>query len=341
VSARAAPALGDLVRAFGRLRPADAETRASIAALLGITVPEPPREPESASTPPLPTAPAQAPASSGAPRHEDTGTSRRPLVAPVPPDLPPARPLAATLQPDRRVPLRPPAWLERTQVLPEAPAVPAVPPAPEPLFDPRWTRGILGAAMMGLNAGVSIDVEHVVREVALGRPLRHLPRRPWPTFARGVQLLVDRGDAMLPFATDREWLIRRIRAVAGEENLEVLDFAGCPTRGVCPATGWQWTDYHPHHLPHPGASVVLISDLGIGRPPGMASRIATVAEWVDFAERVRRADCPLVAFVPYAPARWPTALQRRIHLVHWDRRTSVRIVRRLVGRGLRAGRRPP
>jgi len=47
---------------------------------------------------------------------------------------------------------------------------------------------------------------------------------------------------------------------------------------------------------------------------------------------VRRAGCPLVAFVPYAPRRWPRALRRAMTIVQWDRRTSAVTIRNLVGR---------
>ena len=62
-----------------------------------------------------------------------------------------------------------------------------------------------------------------------------------------------------------------------------------------------------------GSTVIVATDL-VG---------AAVEEWVDFAERVTHAGCPLVALVPYQPARCPPELAARMRIVHWDRSTSA------------------
>jgi hypothetical protein len=91
-----------------------------------------------------------------------------------------------------------------------------------------------------------------------------------------------------------------------------------------------WTAY-----PAPAAStpIVVISDLGIGRP-GSAVDQATSAEWLAFADLARRAGAPIVAFVPYPSERVPAALRRAMVVVPWDRSTSIRDVHRRVGPGL-------
>ena len=81
--------------------------------------------------------------------------------------------------------------------------------------------------------------------------------------------------------------------------------------------------------------MVLLTDLGIGRPLGWDDW-ADVAEWQEFAALVRRAQCPLVAFVPYRRARWPTRLIHSIAIVQWDRTTTVAMARNWAHAGNRA-----
>ena len=78
---------------------------------------------------------------------------------------------------------------------------------------------------------------------------------------------------------------------------------------------------------------MLLSDLGIAaeRRPGLG---AGIEEWRRFARRLRGAQCPVVAFVPYGEQRWPAALRRAIAMVPWDRATNVSRVRQLLGYGL-------
>jgi hypothetical protein len=322
------PAIADLIRALAALRPRDDATRRAIARLLRIEV----REPtlvvaedvvRSQGSPPVPpkqpdAAPVRAPAASV---HVEAGTS-------------PLTPLPSVLEPDATEMRRPPAWLERVRPLPPPdPKRAAAVPPPTPLLRPEWTRAILSGFLSTLSDDGPLDVRLVVDTIARGLPLLDVPRLPWPTMARGVQVLVDRGDALRPFEADQAWLVERIRLVAGAQNVEVLSFFGCPSRGAGTGAPDEWTDYYEHHTPHSRASVLLLTDLGIGRVP-LGTRTAGTAEWLAFIARVRRAGCPVVAFVPYRAARWPRALRGALPILHWDRATSARSVRRVVGQGL-------
>lgn len=78
--------------------------------------------------------------------------------------------------------------------------------------------------------------------------------------------------------------------------------------------------------------MLLLTDLGLGGPPFSSER-ATWQKWLEFADVVRKAGCPLVACVPQSPSRWPPELKRVMKIVHWDRPTTAAMVRHLVGRG--------
>jgi len=113
--------------------------------------------------------------------------------------------------------------------------------------------------------------------------------------------------------------------------VNILRFVGCPLWGTGTGHRKTWNAYCP---PLPGTVVLLLSDLSIGRPM-FSTEAASVQEWLDFAIRVRRACCPLVAFVPYSPSRWPLRLVDMMTLVQWDRWTTVGTVHKLVMRRMK------
>lgn len=328
-----ATALADLARALSALGPEDEETRNDIAGILGFTPPPPPAPP--ASPQPDPIVPVEdegkekdsAPVKDRTPPPPVRGAASRPAVETG------ASELAATLTPVHEE-SPPPGWLEEVDLL-EEPGPAAPPPEPDPLLVPGWVRSVLSGALATLASQGPLDIERLVRAVALAAPVRRVPRRPWPTLARGVQVLVDRSESMAPFARDQTWLVAQIRAVAGREITQVLYFDGLPAWGAGPGSRRLWREYHPWHTPPPGTAVLLVSDLGLGSPL-LGARSAGVGSWRQLAEDLAHAGCPAVAFVPYGPRRWPRELRRALHLLHWDPRTSVHTVRREIGRGLRA-----
>ena len=189
----------------------------------------------------------------------------------------------------------------------------------EPLFFPRWTRAILSAGLATNSDVGPIDVDRVVEILAKGESLKTLPLLSTPTLTRGVQLLIDRSEAMTPFIRDQVRLHKEIVATVGADRVTTLRFVGCPIRGAGGGAEPSWSAYEP---PLSKAPVLLLTDLGIGRPRLNEDR-APVNEWLLFIERVRKAKCPLLAFVPYAQSRWPPELASRMSIIHWDRKTSA------------------
>jgi hypothetical protein len=234
------------------------------------------------------------------------------------------------LVPDYTESRRAPDWLETVEPFPKADG-PA--PDPDPLLVPLWVRGVLSASVATLSEAGPLDVERLVRGVARGTAWRRIPRRPWPTLARGALVLVDRSDALLPFAADQEQIVEQIRAVVGRDGVRVLDFEGCPSWGAGTGSQDEWEADFERWRPPWGTPVLALTDLGIGT--GYGVRPVHPAAWRDFADRLHRAGCPLVAFVPYTPERWPMGLGRALHILPWDRGTSARTVRRALGTALR------
>ncbi|RKH65210.1 hypothetical protein D7X96_24135 [Corallococcus interemptor] len=302
--------LGDLARALAQLRPEDEATRLAIAELLlGISADARPVEPVRS----LPS----------------------PALQPLTrfPDRPPAQEEPLQLQEEaERWPIPfiikslarttpgAPAWFSSAATLPAEPPPGAVAEAPLSLMKPLQSRAILGSLAAAPGEG-PLDVEALLQSVARGQALAQLPHHPIPTLARGVQLLVDRGDAMLPFHLDAEGLERELTALAGS-GVEVLHFVACPSRGCGRGMRRRWKPYGLERMPRLGARILCVTDLGLGLPPPGDSA-ASVEEWVEFAGTLRRAGYPVGALVPYPPNRWPSSLSKVMDLYHWDRSLTV------------------
>jgi len=194
------------------------------------------------------------------------------------------------------------------------------------LFVPNWTRAILISALSTYDNFGPIDIDVIVNLISCYEPLREVPRRPWPTMVHGVQVLVDKNEALEPFYKDMTHLKNVVRKVAGSDRTQIMEFMGSPSWGVRSAKSNEWSDYHP---PSSKTVVLLMTDLGILRDPFITHR-AGVRDWLRFASIVREAGCSLVAFVPYPPERWPKPLQCAMKIVQWDRTTSTSTIQQIV-----------
>ena len=305
--------LADLIRAVGHLRPADDASRAEIADLLG--------EPLAAQT-----------GSTKAPELRDPALDERAGVEPplspwlgTPPVELAGDELPTTLRalgaPARRLP----SWLHLAPPLPVEEDAPFPAASPDPLLDPALARAVLGGALATTAHDGELWVEEAVRRIAMGLPFAEVPRRPRPTLRRGVQVLVDRGPAMLPFHEDVSSLLAQVRSVFGAPLVRVLQFDRSPLQGAGQGSRRTWTPYAPQ-LPEPGTVVVAVTDLGIADvfdTPG-----ASPLEWLEFAALLHRHGCPLRVMVPYPEPRWPVALRGRLRILPWDRGTGVQRVKR-------------
>lgn len=224
------------------------------------------------------------------------------------------------------------AWIDAAPPLPDATeAQVRVRPPLAPLWHPQTARALISTAMATPRGEGAVDIQEILDQVARLRPLTTLPRLTLSTLRFGVQLLVDRGAGTWPFYRDQESLRRQIQMVVGRDRVETLFFADLPLGGIGPGSRRTWRRrYTP---PAAGTPVVLLTDLGIAgrRAFGVG---AAAADWSVFADRVRDAGCPLLALVPYGPARWPAGLQQCMTILSWDRSTTVSTIRKTVGYGL-------
>ncbi|HEV7681693.1 MAG TPA: hypothetical protein VGO68_06200 [Pyrinomonadaceae bacterium] len=310
--------LGDLVRAIRNLQVSDFPTQQVIAEMLGLEL-SAPISPLTPETPSETTAPAATPPPAKPPV---IPLESQPVATPVDDSIPIALDHSRSEKGE---------WISDVQPLPafQADNQRYASPPLEPLLLPQWTRGILVAALATTTDDGLPDLEKVTQILARGDAIKELPTLSSPTLRRGIQLLVDKSQAMMPFAQDQVWLQKEILKVAGNDRVPVKRFLGSPLRGA----GAGRVPLPAYAPPLPGTPVVLLTDLGICQPM-LTDDWADTSEWLKFSDLVRHAHCPLIAFVPYGPSRWPKKLARAMTIIQWDRRTTAATVRSVIGRGL-------
>jgi hypothetical protein len=299
--------LGDLVRVVGRVAHDAGEVHRA-AVLLGLagSIESGPTGPVAATIPGGPGAGAPQGAPGPGPVAEQASTpvaerSPRPLRSVrVIVDAPAARPAAD--------------FLAGRDVLPAPPLEESDPPAPAPLFRPRWERALVAAAISVAAPGGAVDLDEVVRRMARARPITRLPLRQRPSLRQGAHVLIDTGKAMLAFFDDRRLLAANLRRVVGTDRTTVARFVGTPARGAGSGAAADWAPF----VPAPGRPVVLVSDLGVAPSPDRAG----ADEWLAFAAGMADAGCRVVAISPYPASRVPPALAAAVTGVVWDASTG-------------------
>jgi hypothetical protein len=190
-----------------------------------------------------------------------------------------------------------------------------------PLFDPHTQRAILGAVAASRAPIGEVDTEALANRCARREPIRVFPRHSKPTTRRGLQLLLDIGNPMLPFARDQEVLVRSLRLVAGPDGFEALRFMGMPLGdgGAGEGPVWTWRPYRP---PANGVPILVVSDFGMASHD--ARRVAIEVQWRRLARDLRAVGCSALGLTPWPVENASPGLRRVFPLITWDRQTTVR-----------------
>lgn len=253
---------------------------------------------------------------------------------PAPPPLPPGPPdTYEETQLEALDPVAPggddaPGWLTQPPATPPKGAA----PLREPLFPRLTVAGVLGAAVATQRDGPRVDIQTLIAHTVSGRPFRTLPRLPMASRARGMQLLLDRSEAMTPFFDDQLELEEAFRRVVGGPRCEAYDFVDDPAA----ASAVTATNSARLWKPQAGKPVVVVTDFGLGGASDGAQRTSAQA-WRAFATDLRRRGVPLLAIVPHPPVQWPPFVARNFVAIHWDGRTRAEHVRSRVGIGHEVG----
>jgi hypothetical protein len=244
----------------------------------------------------------------------------------------PRPPVPSRLVPlGRSVSVEVPDWVTDAKEL--GPSRPGRSQAVEPLLLPRWTPGILTLTLALEADDGPLDIDRVVESLARREAPARLPRRAHRSLSAGAHLLVDLSESMLPFRADLVALVARVRRVLGDDGLSVLRFAESPLAGTGPGRRSTWSRYEPPPTPRP---VLVATDLGLTPEPDLDADLGVMdarADWIELAQLVRRAGCPLIVLVPYPRSRVPRELKRAMTVVEWDRTTTAAGVARVVRGG--------
>lgn len=298
--------LGDLLVALCRLGINDPDGRRRVGAMLGFDLIE--REPATPVTPLTErTTSRESTSSSTIEPHEPPGA------------VPPSGQNDAWVERSATVPALP-AWFHDETPFPRD-EIECVAPPVEPLLRPEWLRALLSTALASQRPDGDIDLDRLVERFARGEALDALPQLPRSCFDSGVQVLIDTGETMRPFASDQADLVASVRRLVAHEFVDVQLCAGCPQVGSTRESGFA----EAYRFPASGVPVLVLTDLGaISVPFGQSSR---PSEWLRFAQTLRSAGSHVVAFVPCRRERVPERLRRVIAVVSWDHVTTVRDVK--------------
>ena len=305
--------LGDVMRAWKMLGAETPQARALIAEIIGFDYAYPGKERRKSPRP-------KGAAAVGGSTTIVAGGQPRETEPPAASETAAALPLVRTGE--RRAPADvTPEWLHVDHALkPELPQHLAVRLPHQPLFRAGWTRAILSAACATTSHDGPIDMARVIDALANCRPLTGLPRESIQSLRRGMQLLIDRGENLMPFARDIRDLQHQLLLVVGRDRSRVLHFDGCPTLGC--GTGARSTWRKRYDAPAPETPIVVLTDFGMAR--GGASRSsATEDHWLKFLDIARASGCPVIVFAPYPLSRWPSRLVKSVRAIPWEQRTTV------------------
>lgn len=303
--------ISDLAAALDALGPANDGTLEAIAGLLGLeraSKPTAPPPPDPSPPPPPPTPPD---------RGDDGGASsaatsgRSPFTVAELPALAP-----------REAPQ--PAQVNTEPLTLQAP-VAGIQPKPIPLLSPLAARFIIQELVASSRFGPDPDLERLVDGLARREIPQPVPLQEHRTLAFGVQVLVDEGEGMEPFADDQDGMVDLVRRLVGDAIVDVRRIHEVPD----PAD-----PVYPWEPPPPGVPVLALTDLGLA---GRVERGATDldAAWRIVAAALAVRGSSVIALLPYPPARWPASLRDCIGLVPWDRSTTT--VRARQARSKKAG----
>lgn len=309
--------LGDLLRALDQLKGADESIRPLMLDLFGFKLAGKQPEPTSLPAP----KPATQPEAHSEPPSEAEDTR----VDVEKPDVVTQGANDAWLELLSLQELKVPDWFASVQAMSESEEAASLESPPiDSLLNPRWTRSILHQALSIADQDSAIDIERTVEQLARAEPLLNFPRARRMKLRGGVQVLLDLNESMRPYTEDQQNMLQDIKRITMAQMVSQWYFKRYPSQGVSRDV---FSERMTYSTPPPGTSVLLLTDLGVGRRNhNLRER---VKEWRWFSEQVYKAGSSLVAFVPFQTERVEPSLRRLMAVVPWDRATTTAMVKRL------------
>ena len=156
------------------------------------------------------------------------------------------------------------------------------------------------------------DMARIVKSIATGRPLRHMPELTRSGWASRITILLGHEPELWPYQEDMNRLWTRLAQIRGASHLDVFVLEGPP--GVRPQVR-KAGDFRVHAWNHPAPDVplLILGDLGL-----LVSDSETKAGWLRFGLAQVRAGLTPVALCPVPAGRVSAALARTFEIHEWD-----------------------
>lgn len=191
------------------------------------------------------------------------------------------------------------------------------------LFPAGRVRAILRDMATVSTPSGELDPHRAVAQLARGETITDLPQRHRRTLSPSIGLLFDAGPTMLPFSRDKQQLGATALRLLGKDRVRIADFIGSPSQGVRAQRQVRWESLR---WPVRGATLMVISDLGIGAPHLSDAE----HDWAAWLREARGRGIRTLALIPYEASRWPAVAQSFDLAMSWDLTTGVQAVRRLM-----------
>lgn len=191
------------------------------------------------------------------------------------------------------------------------------------LFPAGRVRAILRDMATVSSPSGELDTHRAVALLARGEAITALPQRSRRTLSPSIGLLFDAGPTMLPFSRDKQQLGATALRLLGKDRVRIADFIGNPSQGVRAQRQVRWEALR---WPVRGATLVVISDLGIGAPHLSDAQ----HDWAPWLREAHGRGIRTLALIPYEASRWPAVAQGFDLAMSWDLSTGVQAVRRLM-----------
>ena len=195
----------------------------------------------------------------------------------------------------------------------------------QPLFTElaAWSRvlpflqKVLGAQVEGRKP----DTTQLVKQIANGEMIRHIPRKQRYGWSPKARILIDINDDNFPYRRDFIHLRDRLLQLRGNEGLDVQYIYDEPG-GAIARYDQQREIIEPWRLPEPGTPILILSDLAM-----QSQSRQSLYAWLAFGQMLKAQGWRATVLMPVAERNIDYRLLRYFDCVVWDRASRFKLVK--------------